>query len=152
MTFCTKILFCNHYFRAINTFERKGKDPDPDPYWRLKDPDADPGGQKHMDPNPNADPISPFLILHLLHVLLHPGDEPSLLCLVNDALAGAAQVLDEGGEGDPAGGVHVEVLLVPYVLLVDHVGVHSLTRVLPLQDVAVALNIFIIRFGTVSNT
>jgi hypothetical protein len=42
----------------------------------------------------------------------------------------------------------VEVLLVPDVLLVDHVGVHSLPRVLPLQDVAVALNTYIVRFGT----
>ncbi len=92
--------------------------------------------------------LSPFLILHLLHVLLHPGDEPSLLCLVNDAFSGAAQVLDEGGEGDPAGGVHVEVLLISDVLLVDHVGVDSLPRVLPLQDVAVALNNYIVRFGT----
>ncbi len=25
---------------------RKGEDPDPDPYWWLKDPDADPGGPK----------------------------------------------------------------------------------------------------------
>jgi hypothetical protein len=40
------------------------------------------------------------------------------------------------------------VLLVPDVLLVDHVGVHSLPRVLPLQDVAVALNTFIVRFRT----
>ncbi len=39
--FCIKILFCNHYLSPINTFMRKGEDPDPDPYWWLKDPDVD---------------------------------------------------------------------------------------------------------------
>ncbi len=28
---------------------RKEKDPDPDPYLRLTDPDADPGGPKYTD-------------------------------------------------------------------------------------------------------
>jgi hypothetical protein len=44
-TFHTKILFCNHYSRTLNTFMRKGKDPDPnlDPY--LTDPE-DLGGPK----------------------------------------------------------------------------------------------------------
>ncbi len=27
--FCVKILFCQHYFSPLNTFMRKGKDPDP---------------------------------------------------------------------------------------------------------------------------
>jgi hypothetical protein len=27
--FCVKILFCRHYFNPLNTFVRKGKDPDP---------------------------------------------------------------------------------------------------------------------------
>ncbi len=27
--FCFKILFCKHYFSPLNTFMRKGKDPDP---------------------------------------------------------------------------------------------------------------------------
>jgi hypothetical protein len=27
--FCVKILFCRHYFSQLNTFMRKGKDPDP---------------------------------------------------------------------------------------------------------------------------
>ena len=49
-------------------------------------------------------------------------------------------MVDKGGEGDPAGGVHVEVLLVPDVLLVDHVGVDSLPRILPLQNVTVGLD------------
>jgi hypothetical protein len=30
--FCFKILFYNHYFSSFNTFMRRGKDPDPDPY------------------------------------------------------------------------------------------------------------------------
>ncbi len=30
--FVLKILFCNNYFSPHNTFMRKGKDPDPDPY------------------------------------------------------------------------------------------------------------------------
>jgi hypothetical protein len=29
--FCVKILFCKYYFSPLNTFMRKGKDPDPDP-------------------------------------------------------------------------------------------------------------------------
>ncbi len=40
--FCVKILFCKHYFSPINTFLRKGKDPDPetdpDPCLWLMDP------------------------------------------------------------------------------------------------------------------
>jgi len=32
LNFCVKILFCKHYFSPLNTFMRKGKDPDPDPY------------------------------------------------------------------------------------------------------------------------
>ncbi len=31
LKFCVKILFCNHYFSPLNTFMRKGEDPDPDP-------------------------------------------------------------------------------------------------------------------------
>jgi hypothetical protein len=29
LKFCIKILFCGHYFSPLNTFLRKGKDPDP---------------------------------------------------------------------------------------------------------------------------
>jgi hypothetical protein len=32
LKFCVKILFCKHYFSPLNTFMRKVKDPDPDPY------------------------------------------------------------------------------------------------------------------------
>jgi hypothetical protein len=32
LKFCVKMLFCRHYFSPLNTFMRKGKDPDPDPY------------------------------------------------------------------------------------------------------------------------
>ncbi len=52
--FCAKILFCKHYFSPLNTFMRKGKDPDP--YLWLMDPDPDPYGQKHADPAPDPDP------------------------------------------------------------------------------------------------
>jgi hypothetical protein len=31
LKFCVKILFCRHYFSPLNTFMRKGKDPDPEP-------------------------------------------------------------------------------------------------------------------------
>jgi hypothetical protein len=55
---CVKILFCNNYFRPLNTFMRKGKNPElePDPYLRQTDPDADGirEAQKHTDPD--ADP------------------------------------------------------------------------------------------------
>ncbi len=44
LKFCIKILFCRRPFRLLNTFMRKAKDPDPDPYLRLLDPD--PGGLK----------------------------------------------------------------------------------------------------------
>jgi hypothetical protein len=41
-------MFCKHYFSPLNTFIRKGKDPelDPDPHLLLVDPDPDPGGPK----------------------------------------------------------------------------------------------------------
>ncbi len=38
LKFCVKMLFCSHYFSPLNTFMRKGKDPDPH-LWLL-----DPGG------------------------------------------------------------------------------------------------------------
>ncbi len=34
--FCIKILFGNDYFSPLDTFMRKGKDPDPDPEHWLK--------------------------------------------------------------------------------------------------------------------
>ncbi len=42
------MLFCRHYFGPLNTFMRKGKepDPDPDPHLWLLDPDPDSGGPK----------------------------------------------------------------------------------------------------------
>ena len=48
-------------------------------------------------------------------------------------------MLDVGGEGDPAGGVHVDVLLVRDVLLVHHVDVDPLVRILSPEDVIKAL-------------
>jgi hypothetical protein len=44
LKFCVKILFGKHYFSPLNTFVRKGKDPDPG-LW-LMDPDL--GGPKNM--------------------------------------------------------------------------------------------------------
>ncbi len=41
---CVKILFYRHYFSPLNTSMRKGKDPEPDPYLRLMNPNPDPGG------------------------------------------------------------------------------------------------------------
>ncbi len=46
------MLFCRHYFSPLNTFMRKGKDPDPKPKTYLRQ--MDPGAQKHADP---ADPV-----------------------------------------------------------------------------------------------
>ncbi len=42
LIFWVKTLFCRHYFRPLNTFLRKGKDPDPH-LWLM---DPDPGGPK----------------------------------------------------------------------------------------------------------
>ncbi len=44
LTFWVKILFCKHYFSPLNIFMSKGKDPEPDPYLWLMDPD-------HKGPN-----------------------------------------------------------------------------------------------------
>ncbi len=46
LKFRVKILFCWHHLSPLNTFMRKGKDPepDPDPYLCLMDPA--PGGPK----------------------------------------------------------------------------------------------------------
>ena len=46
---------------------------------------------------------------------------------------------DKGGEGDPAGGVHMDMLLVRDVLLVHYVDVNSLLRVLSPQNVVETL-------------
>jgi hypothetical protein len=44
--FCIKILFCNYYIIPLNILMRKGKDLDP--YLRLTNPDADPGGKNRI--------------------------------------------------------------------------------------------------------
>ncbi len=46
LKFCGKILFFRHYFSPLNTFMRKRKDSEPDPYLWLLDPD--PGRPKNM--------------------------------------------------------------------------------------------------------
>ncbi len=50
---CVKILFCKHYFSPLNTFERKGKDSDPERItdWRIRIREA----QKHGIPNTGDD-------------------------------------------------------------------------------------------------
>ncbi len=40
LQFCVQIIFCMNYFSPLNTFMRKGKDPDP--YFWLIDPDPGP--------------------------------------------------------------------------------------------------------------
>ncbi len=47
-----KILLCRQYFSLLNTFIKKGKDPEPDPDPYLWQMDPDPGGPKHADPDP----------------------------------------------------------------------------------------------------
>jgi hypothetical protein len=32
LKFCDKMLFCRHYFSPLDTFMRKRRNPDPDPY------------------------------------------------------------------------------------------------------------------------
>ena len=48
-------------------------------------------------------------------------------------------MLDKGGESDPTGGVHVDMIFVIDVLLIDNIGVDSLLRILSPQDVSVSL-------------
>ncbi len=40
------MILCRHYISSLNTFMRKGKDPEPDPYFWLVDSKPDPGGPK----------------------------------------------------------------------------------------------------------
>jgi hypothetical protein len=57
------MLFCRHYFSPLNTFMRKGKDPepdsvpdfDPDSHLRLMNPDRIQEAQNHPDPVPDPD-------------------------------------------------------------------------------------------------
>ena len=48
-------------------------------------------------------------------------------------------MLDKGGESDPAGGVHVDMIFVIDILLVHHVGVDSLLGILSSQNIRVGL-------------
>jgi hypothetical protein len=32
LKFCVNMIFCRHYINPLNTFMRKGKDPEPNPY------------------------------------------------------------------------------------------------------------------------
>lgn len=57
-----------------------------------------------------------------LGVAVDVGDEPALGGVLDLALAGAAKVLDELGEGGPLGGVHVDMVAVGDILVVDDGG------------------------------
>ncbi len=54
--FLARNFFKTFYFATIVSVQsrRKGKDPEPDPYLGLTDPDADPGSQKYT-----TDPTNP---------------------------------------------------------------------------------------------
>ena len=81
----------------------------------------------------------PLLVAHRRPFLLHarlllrkglrarvdPRDEPALVRLVDARDARSPEVLGELGEGDPARGVHVHVVLVLDEFLVDAVGVYA---------------------------
>ncbi len=54
LKFCVKILFCRHYFSPLNESMSQGKDPEPDPYLLLIDPD--PGGPKTCGSGSSPDP------------------------------------------------------------------------------------------------
>jgi hypothetical protein len=54
----------------------------------------------------------------LVHVYVDVRDEPPLLCLFHLALPLPPQVLDKRGQGQPLGGVHVDVVAVADELVV----------------------------------
>ena len=61
-----------------------------------------------------------------LWTVVYPCNEPSLLRLIHPRNTGPAQVLHELGEGDPAGSVHVQMVLVLDKLLIDRVRLDAL--------------------------
>ena len=58
--------------------------------------------------------------------VVNPGDEPALLCLIHPGDTRPTQMLHELCQGDPAGGIHVQMLLVRDVLLIHLVCTNSL--------------------------
>jgi hypothetical protein len=57
------MLFCWHFFSPLNTYMRKGKEPDPYPYLWLIDPD--PGGPKTCGSESGSGSGCPTLVLLL---------------------------------------------------------------------------------------
>ena len=62
LKFCVKILFCGQYFSPLITCMWKGKDPEPDPYLWLMDPNPDSGGPKTCESGSVSG--SPILVIN----------------------------------------------------------------------------------------
>ena len=59
--------------------------------------------------------------------VVDPGDEEPLLGFIYPNNTSASQMLDEFGEGNPSSGVHMQMMLVPNVLLIKVVCLHALS-------------------------
>jgi hypothetical protein len=68
-----------------------------------------------------------------------PRNVPAFFRLVHYAVPSFAQKSDKSSQGDPSGGVHVDVSLVPNVVLVNFVGQNSLSAVTSPQNVHVTI-------------
>ena len=66
------------------------------------------------------------LLSKSLRAIVYPCDEPPLLRLIHPRNSGPTKVLHELGEGDPAGSVHVQMVLVLDKLLIDRVRLDAL--------------------------
>jgi len=69
-----------------------------------------------------------------LRTVVYPGDEEPLLGFIYPNNASASQMLDEFGEGNPPCGVHMQVVLVPNVLLINVVCLHALSTATVQQE------------------
>ncbi len=61
---CIKILFCKHYFSPLNTFMRKGKDPDLF-LWLIRLINPDPGGPKTCRSRGSGSGFPTLTVTHL---------------------------------------------------------------------------------------
>ena len=66
------------------------------------------------------------LLSKSLRAVVYPCDESPLLRLIHPRNSGPTKVLHELGEGDPAGSVHVQMVLVLDKLLIDRVRLDAL--------------------------
>jgi hypothetical protein len=66
-----------------------------------------------------------------------PRNVPAFFRLVHYTVASFAKKSDKSSQGDPSGGVHMDVRLVPDVVLVNFVGQNSLRAVTSPQNVHV---------------